>query len=87
MKSRFISSEKNALAEYQGVLWWNGFVLEQIPEELVVDLMVELHLWRFDEGPQRARAAIRGGLLQIGVTPLNIFAEKRRCPICFSEVC
>ena len=37
--------------------------LEQIPQELVVDLVMKLHLLRFDESSQRPRAAIRGGLL------------------------
>ena len=37
--------------------------LEQIPQELVVDLVMELYLLRFDECSQRSRAAIRRGLL------------------------
>ena len=38
-------------------------VLEQIPQELVIDVMVILHLGRLYECSQRACAAISGSLL------------------------
>jgi hypothetical protein len=37
--------------------------LEQIPQELVIDLVMELYLLGFDECSQRSGAAIRRGLL------------------------
>ncbi len=50
--------------------------LEQIPQELVVDLVVELHFLRLDESPQRARAAIGRSLFQVRIARLHVFAEK-----------
>jgi len=35
----------------QGGFWQNCSRLEQIPEELVVDLVMELHFLCFHEGP------------------------------------
>jgi hypothetical protein len=37
--------------------------LEQIPQELVIDLVMELYFLGFDERSQRSGAAIRRGLL------------------------
>jgi hypothetical protein len=37
--------------------------LEEIPQELVVYLVMKLHFLRLDERPQGARAAVGGGLL------------------------
>ena len=50
--------------------------LEQVPEELVVDLVVVLHFRRLDEGAQQARAAVGRGLLQVGVAALDVVAEQ-----------
>ena len=41
--------------------------LEQVPQELVVDIVVVLDLGGLDERSQQARAAIGRGLFQIGV--------------------
>jgi hypothetical protein len=49
--------------------------LEQVPEELVVHLVVELHFLRLHERPQRPRATVGRRLLQVGVPALHIFAE------------
>src|ERR1700739_3045362 len=40
--------------------------LEQIPQELVVDLVVKLHFLRLYEGSQKAGAAVGGGFFQLG---------------------
>src|SRR5436309_1982867 len=40
--------------------------LKQIPQELVVDLVMELHFWRFDNSSQRAGATVGGIFLQLG---------------------
>ena len=48
------------------------FALEQIPERLVVNLVVELHFWSLDECAEVAGAAVGSGLLQIGEAALHI---------------
>ena len=48
--------------------------LEQIPEELVVDLVVVLDFRWFDEGAESTRAAIGGVLFEVGVTDLYVSA-------------
>jgi hypothetical protein len=45
-----IAQMKNARALRPGVLRQNCNVLEQVPEELVVDVVVILHLGRLHEG-------------------------------------
>src|SRR5579863_962812 len=49
--------------------------LEQIPQELVVDLVVVLHLGWLDDGAQQPRAAVRRRLFQIGETLLHVRAQ------------
>ena len=78
-------AKQNAPALDQGVLA-DSSDLEQVPEELVVDLVVELDFLRFDESAQRARTTIRGGLFQVGITALHVFAEQRGDPLRFAEV-
>ena len=56
--------------------WPSGSNLKQIPQELVVDLMVELDFLRFDEGSEGAGAAVGGGLLKVCVAALDVFAEQ-----------
>jgi hypothetical protein len=41
----------------------NNIVLKQVPEELVVDFVMVLHLRRFHKGAEQTRAAIGGSLL------------------------
>src|SRR5271166_1407054 len=55
-------------------------MLEQVPQRLVVDLVVILHLGAFDEGSQCARAAVSGGLFQFGIAALHVSAENLRDP-------
>src|ERR1700675_4482663 len=62
--------KQNAPAFDRGV-WQTSRDLEQVPQELVVDLVVELDFLRFDESAQRARTTIRGGLFQVGITALT----------------
>src|SRR5208283_1399245 len=64
--------------------WCNR--LKQIPQELVVHLVVELYFGCLDNRAQQARAAVGGCLLQVGVASLHIFAEEFGCPIGFAEV-
>jgi hypothetical protein len=49
--------------------------LEQVPEELVVHLVVILHFLRLDESAQCARAAVGGRALQIGIAVFHIGAD------------
>ncbi len=60
--------------------------LEQIPKELIVDVVVILDFGRLHESSQQARTAVRRGLLQICIAALHFFAEKLGGPICFAEV-
>ncbi len=46
--------------------------LELAPEELVVDVVVELDFAGLDHRAQQTRAAISGGLLEVGVALLHI---------------
>ena len=72
---------------------WPSFIrlqtscsLEQVPEELVVDFVVELHFRRLHERAQQPRAAVGRGLLQVRVAALHILAEQLRGPLRFAEV-
>src|ERR1035441_7300638 len=56
------------------------FLLEHIPERLVVDLVVELHFAALDDGAQFARAAVGRGQLQFGIAALYVFAQNRFDP-------
>ena len=62
------------------------FALEQIPERLVVDLVMELHFGRLDEGAQFACAAISSGLLQIGEAALHVGTQDLGDPLRTLEV-
>ena len=48
--------------------------LKQVPQELVVDVVVVLHLGRLHESPEQAWAAIGGGLLQVGIARFDVGA-------------
>src|SRR3954468_21519051 len=50
-------------------------ILKQVPERLVVDRVVELHLGPFDNGSEQPGAAVSGGFLQVRVTALHVRAE------------
>src|SRR6266567_1126031 len=60
--------------------------LEEIPEQLIVDVVVELHLRRLDDRAQQAGAAVRRSLLQIGVASLHIRSQQSRRPLRPAEV-
>ena len=60
--------------------------LEQVPERLVVDGVVELDFGALDDGSQLLGAAIGGGFFQIGITALHIGAEDLGDPVGGSEV-
>src|SRR5260370_33015650 len=75
------SQEAPPLSSFSGCL-----VLEQIPQELVVDLVMELHFGSFHERSEGSRAAIGGGLFQVRVAIFYVFSEKRRRPVGFAEV-
>lgn len=51
------------------------YCLEQIPEELVVYVVVVLHFLGLDEGSEQTRATVGRGLLQVGVASLYVLAE------------
>jgi len=64
-----------------------GFsVLERVPQRLVVDGVVELHLGALDDGAQFARAAIGGSLFQIDITALDVAAQNPGDPLRRLEV-
>jgi len=54
--------------------------LEKIPERLVVNRVMELHLGTLDERAQLLRATVGSGLLEVDVTALHIGAENLRDP-------
>src|ERR1035441_5204813 len=78
-------AKQNTPAFWPG-LGRTAWSLEQIPQELVVDLVVELNLLRLDESSQGAGAAVGGGFLQIGVAAFDVLAEDGRDPRRFLEV-
>src|ERR1700722_5176588 len=51
-------------------------LLELIPQILVVDLVVILHLRRFDDRAEEPRATVGRALLEIGIPTLHIGAEQ-----------
>src|SRR5579864_7943878 len=70
----------------RGGFWQNCSRLEPIPQELVVDLVMELDFRRLNDGSQEARAAVGGGLFQVGVAGFHVFAKKFRGPFRVAEV-
>src|SRR5260370_25838190 len=60
--------------------------LKQVPQKLVVNVVVILHFRRFYERAQQARAAVGRGLLQVEVAVLHVFAEELGGPIGVLEV-
>ena len=56
-------------------------LLEEIPEQLVVHIVMELNLRSLDDRTQQPRAPVRRSLLQIGIPGLNILTEQRRRPV------
>ena len=82
-----IQSEKaRPLLAAPFVLGDGTLALEQVPERLVVDLVVELHFRSLDERSELARAAVGGGLLQIGKAALHIRAQNFGDPLRRLEV-
>ena len=55
--------------------------LELVPEELIVNLVVELNLWPLHDRAQQPGAAVGGSLLQVAVAALHVVAEQRRHPL------
>src|SRR4029077_295395 len=70
------------------LIWVRGetSLLEQIPQELVIDLVVILNFGGFHESAEMARAAVRRRLLQFRVTAFHIFAQQFRCPSGLAEI-
>jgi len=66
--------------------WNKKLILEEVPQELVVDLMVVLHFGGFDEGAERARAAIGGSAFQVGVAAFDVGAEELGGPVGFFKM-
>src|SRR5581483_1989033 len=63
-----------------------GFFLEQIPQILVVNVVMVLNLAWLDEGAQQARTAIGGRLLQVGIARLHVLAQHRGGPLRPAEI-
>src|SRR5271170_5388519 len=60
--------------------------LEQIPEELVVDLVVILDLRSLHEGAKIARTAVRRRFLEVGIAALDVGADDFGDPLRLVEV-
>jgi len=80
-RSECIQETKTPRLAARALLGGTAANLKQIPEELVVDVVVILHLGRFHERSQQTRTPIGGSLLQIRVPALHIFAENFRRPL------
>src|ERR1700736_1055524 len=61
-------------------------LLENIPEQLVVNIVVELNLARLHDGSQQTWATIGRGLLQVGIPGFHILAQDLRRPRGVTEV-
>src|SRR5437660_5653921 len=61
-------------------------LLELVPQELVVHLVVELHLGDLHHRPERTRAAIRGDALQFRVAAFDVRAKQGRGPLRLLEI-
>src|SRR6478752_5072515 len=61
--------------------------LEQVPQELIVNVVVVLHLRRLHKCTQQAWTAIGCSLFQVHVPRLRILAEQLRRPRRFVEIC
>jgi len=74
-----LQSKENALGRSpEGVLHTLKFKprLKEVPEELVVDLVVILHLGHLNKSAQIARAAVRRSPLQFRIAGLDVGAEQ-----------
>src|SRR5690242_4570321 len=60
--------------------------LKLVPEILIVNFMVELHLWAFYHCAQQTSAAVGRRLFQICITPFHILAEQLRRPLGRPEI-
>jgi len=58
---------------------------ELVPEQLIVDVVVELDFGCFDDSAKEFRAAVRRCLLQIGVASFYILAQQCRRPLGVAE--
>jgi hypothetical protein len=56
-------------------------MLKQIPQKLVVHVVVVLDFLRLNEGAQQTRTAVGGRLLQIGIAALDVFTKNLRRPL------
>src|SRR5690348_6924612 len=63
-----------------------GQNLELVPEELVVDLVVELDFRGLDVSPEQPWAAVRGRLFEVGETRLYVLAQQLGGPCRVAEV-
>src|SRR6201987_6565107 len=63
--SEWPSSYSSSPRQHRDQLFLLVRVLEQVPEELVVDFVVVLHFRRFHEGAKRTRATVGGGAFQV----------------------
>src|ERR1700731_4495603 len=68
------------------LMWYLKNRLKVVPKKLVVDIVVELHLGRLDDGAEETGAAVGRGLLEIGVAALDVFAEQGGGPVGVAEV-
>src|SRR6267143_5667172 len=69
-----------------GVAILHRSVLELVPEELVVYLVVKLDFGHFYDRPKSPRATIGGGAFQFSVASLDVGAEKCSGPFSLLEV-
>src|SRR5262249_5542394 len=59
-------------------------LLDLVPQELIIDLVMKRHFMSLHKGSQQTRATVRRSFLQISIASLHIFAEQlcrpRRIP-------
>src|ERR1700730_5957774 len=60
--------------------------LKTIPQELVVDLVVILHLRSLHERPEEPWTAVSRSLLQVGIAPLDIIPKYLPGPLRRTEI-
>src|SRR5277367_3385000 len=80
----FIS--KIAPAEARAIEATTQSSLELVPEELVINFVMELHFLRLHKSTEQARAAVRRRFFQVSVAALHIFAKQLRCPRGVAEI-
>src|SRR5882724_13714148 len=85
--NRYLYASKNESAPIEDALIQRqAGKLELSPQQLVIDIVVELYLARLYNRTEQASATICRSLFQVGVAPLHILTQQLCRPLCFAEV-